>query len=75
MDIAHVYWCIQCDTFEVFTSAADLFVFSLLISFFYIFIVGFVFSFSFFGGCHWLLNANIFHWFTFLVWQGAPTAK
>ena len=33
VDIVHVYWCIQYDTFEVFTCTADLFVFSLLISF------------------------------------------
>ena len=47
VDIAHVYWCIQYDAFEVFTGTADLFVFSLLINFFSFFFSLFFFSFFF----------------------------
>ena len=46
VDIAHVYWRIQYDTFEVFTCTADLFVFSLLINFFIFFLSVLFFLFS-----------------------------
>ena len=51
MDIAHVYWCIQNDTYEVFTCTADLFFFSFFfIDQFILFLLFvFLFLFSFFS--------------------------
>ena len=60
VDITHVYWRIQYNTFEVFTCTANLFVF---IDQFLIFLLS-VFVFLF-GGCHWLLNVDIFLQFGF----------
>ena len=69
MDIAHVCWRMQYDTFEVFTCTADLLLFffidwlknKYIVVFFLSFFRFFSFFSFFFGGCHLLLNADIFH--------------